>query len=52
MMILTSTDLNALGWCLLGYMFLGLGESGYAIVASMAAITTATLARSSHPAGT
>ena len=50
MMMLTSPELISLGWCLLGYMFLGQGESGFAILASMAAITTASLGRSINPA--
>ena len=41
----------SLTWCVLGYMFLGQGESGFAILASMAAITTASLGRESIGAG-
>ncbi len=52
MMMFTSRELISLGWCLLGYMFLMLGESGFAILASMAAITTASLERPSNAAGT
>jgi hypothetical protein len=33
--------LDWLAWCVLGYFFLGRGESAFAILASMAAITTA-----------
>jgi hypothetical protein len=30
----------ALGWCMLGYWFLGCGEIAYSMLSSMAALTT------------
>jgi hypothetical protein len=43
MPILASPVLLSLGWCVLGYIFLGSGESAFAVISSMAAITTAGL---------
>jgi len=43
MPILASPAILSLGWCVLGYIFLGCGESAYAVMSSMAAITTAGL---------
>jgi hypothetical protein len=35
----------ALAWCVLGYLFLGIGQGGLAMVASMGSLTMAGLAR-------
>ena len=45
MPILASPVLLSLGWCVLGYIFLGYGESAFAVISSMAAITTAGLSQ-------
>ena len=45
MPIFASPVLLSLSWCVLGYVFLGCGESAYAVISSMAAITTVGLSR-------
>ena len=45
MPILASPVVLSFSWCVLGYVFLGYGESAYAVISSMAAITTVGLSR-------
>jgi hypothetical protein len=49
MSVLKPPELITLAWCVLGYFFLALGDSGCSIIASMVALTIAFLCRDRVP---